>query len=153
MQSVAEMTTPQKIKLIKKLHWEEKKSLREIAKELNRSWWWLMDKVKRYKIPVRSRIESMRIIKNRRHLQERMYGSYKCIYKPEHKNSNSKGWIFEHRYVMSKKIGRPLKENEIVHHKNGIKTDNRIENLEIVMRETHYGKVRCPFCNREFSIK
>lgn len=56
---------------------------------------------------------------------------YVHIYDPEHPNSHVTGYVAEHTIVISNHLGRPLHKHETVHHKNGIRDDNDISNLEL----------------------
>jgi transposase-like protein len=53
------------------------------------------------------------------------------------KNSEYPHGIYEHRYVMEQFLQRKLTESDFIHHKNEIKTDNRIENLLITTNSSH----------------
>jgi len=65
---------------------------------------------------------------------------YRQIKVKDHPNSWRTGTMFEHVYVMSIHLKRALVKGETVHHKNGIRDDNRIENLELWSNSHPYGQ-------------
>ena len=62
---------------------------------------------------------------------------YVSIYFPEHPKSNKDGYIMEHILVMECSIGRHLNDDEVVHHKNHNKADNRLKNLQLMTFKEH----------------
>lgn len=62
---------------------------------------------------------------------------YISIYFPDHPKCNKEGYIMEHDLIMECIIGRHLLADEVVHHKNHIRNDNRKENLELMTIREH----------------
>jgi len=88
-------------------------------------------------------------------------GDYLYARVPNHPNANKNGYVLAHRVIMENSLGRLLTADEIVHHINHNKFDNRIENLQITTPQehgryhasqngAHYVKLKCPWCGHVF---
>ena len=62
---------------------------------------------------------------------------YIIVHVPYHPFCDSDGYVREHRLVMEKQIKRFLLSQEVVHHLNELKADNRIENLQLMTKQEH----------------
>jgi len=71
----------------------------------------------------------------------RMLNGYRVVHMPEHPRSmTSKNWlgyVYEHRVVAEKFMGRPLRKKEVVHHLDGDRANNRADNLLVLENSQH----------------
>lgn len=88
-------------------------------------------------------------------------GAYMYALVPDHPYATKNGYVLLHRVLMENHLGRILEANEVVHHKDSNKFNNRIENLEVLTKNEHAKlhakkgrtcvKLVCPECGRTFS--
>jgi len=73
---------------------------------------------------------------------------YVMLWMPDHPDADKHGYVREHRLVAAQKLGRPLRPEEVAHHLNGDKADNRPENIEVFASNAEHLRVtlkgRCP---------
>lgn len=62
---------------------------------------------------------------------------YILLWMPNHPMANKTGYVMEHRLLKSIQLNRILLEGDVVHHLNGKKDDNRLENLEVMSKSAH----------------
>ncbi len=84
-----------------------------------------------------------------------------CRTTPKHPKANTKGLYPLHRVMMENKMGRPLDNKEDVHHVDGNKYNDSIDNLSLISHAEHsslHGRVErieriCPVCGGKFSLR
>lgn len=76
-------------------------------------------------------------------------GGYILIHKPTHPHANSQGYVSEHRLEMEQHLKRYLLLEELVHHINKNRQDNRIENLQLMKNNSAHAKLESNFRKRD----
>lgn len=62
---------------------------------------------------------------------------YVLLKAPNHPKANSRGYVYEHVLLAEESIGRFLRSDEVAHHINEVKSDNRVENLSVLNAAEH----------------
>lgn len=126
--------------LLHTLYVDRKKSISEIASMVEASHGSVASALSWAKIPMRSPEEGKKmagpftgeLAGNWKGGRRKTSEGYIYVYSPKHPFRADGNYVMEHRLVMEASLGRYLTPTEVVHHKNGNKKDNKIENLELL---------------------
>jgi hypothetical protein len=84
-------------------------------------------------------------------MKTRRLNGYVVVYRPDHfnvmKSENWKGYVYEHKFIVEQSIGRPLEKDELVHHVNQQRDDNRSENLLLMKKWDHHKRIPRQCCD------
>lgn len=115
----------------------EKLSMKQIAGLFNCKNTTIANHMTKFNIKRRNHVDAGRL-EGDRHIGNRKYNDgYIMVFMPDHPYAMSCGNVLEHRLVLEEKLGRYLDPDEHGHHLNGIKDDNRPENLVAMPKARH----------------
>ena len=110
----------------------EHKKLKQIADDFDCGETTVVRLLKKFNIPKREKTVSCVGQK------KKTSDGYILVLYPIHPYSTLRGYVLEHRLVMEKYLGRYLTKQEVVHHINGIRDDNRLKNLRLFKNKSEH---------------
>jgi hypothetical protein len=141
--------------ILRRLYCDNRLNCSQIGKLLKVHGTTIRNKLKIFKIPMRTLSEDKKLLKarypdwvNYNYIGKSKSNNYITVYKPDHPAANYKKCVFEHRLVMESILGRYLTEKEVVHH-IGVryplgsienKQDNNEDNLCLFSSESEHEK-------------
>lgn len=120
-------------KLLQELYTEGKLSAYQVASQLGVSQRTIMRWMIKFSIPRRTRSEANSGNKHPNWKGGKKIDShgYVLVHSPGHPNANNHGYVFEHRLVKERELGRYLTKEEVVHHNDKNSVNNKPKNLRL----------------------